>query len=103
MPTKFKKGQALSELAVGMLAFALVASAVIGFALYIGKALEMQRTLRAEAGRGALHSIGGPGSYSSASDSKRMRVEPLAGEYIFGSTEVDIKENVYIPKMGVLK
>ena len=50
----FRRGQAFMEMALGMFAFALVLAALFGCADYILCSLEMQRTLRAEAGRSAL-------------------------------------------------
>ena len=102
-PGRLSRAQALVEMAVGMLALALVASALVCFSLYIAKSLDMHRRIRGSAGSGALYSQGGPGSYSSASDSDTVRVEPLAAEYIFGSTEVKVKEEVYIPNMAIAR
>jgi hypothetical protein len=45
MATK-RRAQALIELAVGMFAFALVISALTGFAVWIAKSLKMQNSLR---------------------------------------------------------
>ena len=45
-----RRGQALMELAVGMFAFALVVTALCGFAVYIAKSLKMQNSLRTGAG-----------------------------------------------------
>ena len=98
-----RAGQALVEMAAGMLALALVASALVGFSLYIAKSLDMHRKLRGSAGRGALYSQGGPGSYSSAADSETVKVEPLAAVYIFGSRDVKIREEVFIPNMAIAK
>ena len=50
-------GQAFMELALGMLALALVLSALFGFTAYILSSLRMQCDIRAEAGRGALNSF----------------------------------------------
>ena len=84
------------ELALGMLALALVLSA------YILNSLRMQREIRAEAGRGALNSGGGEESYSSKIADDTVEVEPLAATYIFGSSEVEVKEEVHIPSMSGL-
>ena len=95
-------GQAFVELALGMLALALVLSALFGFTTYILSSLKMQRHLRADAGRGALNSGGGEESYSSKTAADTVEVEPLAATYIFGSSEVEIKEEVHIPAMSGL-
>lgn len=98
-----RRGQALVELALGMFAMALVAASLVGFAMYIAKGLEMQRSLRSRAGASALNSVGGTGMYSSVSDHGVVEVEPLAAEYIFGKERVRVSEEVHIPKMGVMK
>ena len=95
-------GQAFMELALGMLALALVLSALFGFTAYILSSLRMQRDIRAEAGRGALNSGGGEESYSSKIADDTVEVEPLAATYIFGSSEVEVKEEVHIPSMSGL-
>ena len=95
-------GQAFVELALGMLALALVLSALFGFTAYILSSLKMQRHLRADAGRGALNSGGGEESYSSKIADDTVEVEPLAATYIFGSSEVEVKEEVHIPAMSGL-
>jgi len=41
-----RRGQALMELAIGLLALAIVVSALCGFAVYIVKSLEVQNALR---------------------------------------------------------
>ena len=95
-------GQAFMELALGMLALALVLSALFGFTAYILSSLKMQRHLRADAGRGALNAGGGDESYSSKIADDTVEVEPLAATYIFGSSEVEVKEEVHIPAMSGL-
>ena len=95
-------GQAFMELALGMLALALVLSALFGFTAYILSSLRMQRDIRAEAGRGELNSGGGEESYSSKIADDTVEVEPLAATYIFGSSEVEVKEEVHIPSMSGL-
>ena len=97
------RAQALVEMALGMFALALVASSLVCFSHYIAKSLDMHRKLRSSAGRSALYSSGGPGLYSSASDSDTVRVEPFAAEYIFGSTDVKVREQVFIPNMWIAK
>ncbi len=88
------------ELAMGMLALALVLAATFGFIEYILSSLEIQRTLRARAGRAALTSSGGDGTFISSRDSDTVRVEQLAADYIFGSRSVPVKESVHLPPMG---
>ena len=94
-----RRGQALVELAVGMLAVSLVLSALFAFSNYILSSLAEQRSLRAEAGRSALNATGGDESYVSAMKTTTITVSPMAADYIFGSREVDIKEEVHIPVM----
>lgn len=98
----FGKGQAFIEMALGMFALALVLAALFGFATYILRSLEMQRDIRAEAGRDALESGGGDESYSTKAAYDVVEVEPLAATYIFGSSEVEVKEEVHIPAMAGL-
>lgn len=97
-----RRGQAFMELALGMLALALVLSAIFGFASCILSSLRIQRDLRADAGRSALSAIGGEESYSSKHDHDVVEVEPFAATYIFGSSEVEVKEEVHIPAMSGL-
>lgn len=103
MGIRLRRAQAMVELAVGMLALALVVAALIGFTTYILGSLEMQRSLRAEAGRSALNAPGGDDVFSSKSDRDTVEVEPLAAEYIFGETQVPVKEEVHIPAMAGLE
>ena len=95
-------GQAFVELALGMFALALVLSALFGFTTYILSSLKMQRNIRADAGRGALNAGGGDESYSSKVADDTVEVEPFAATYIFGSSEVEVKEEVHIPSMSGL-
>jgi len=92
-------GQALMEMAMGMLALALVLSALFCFTMYILSSLDMQKDLRADAGRDALEAGGGDESYSSKTASDVVEVEPFAADYIFGSTQVEVREEVHIPAM----
>ena len=52
-----ERGQALVELALGMLALALVTSALAGFAVYMVKSLEVQNSARSSkpVAGGAVH------------------------------------------------
>lgn len=79
-----KRGQALMELAVGMFALALVISALCGFAVYIGKSLKMQNSLR--------NGIGG-----TASKNDSVEVGKFASEFIFGTDKLAIHEKVVMP------
>ena len=97
-----RHGQAFMEMALGMLALALVLSALFGFTSYIMSSLEMQRDLRAEAGKGALEAAGGDESYSSKTAHDTVEVEQFAANYIFGSSEVEVNEEVHIPVMSGL-
>ncbi len=99
----FRNGQAFMELAIGMLALALVLSALFGFTMYILHSLEIQRDLRADAGKGALEAGGTDESYSSKKGEKAVEVEPLAATYIFGASEVEVKEEVHIPPMAGMR
>ncbi|MBQ6135753.1 MAG: hypothetical protein IJI73_00095 [Kiritimatiellae bacterium] len=96
-----RPGQAFVELALGMLALALVLAAAFGFMEYILGSLEMQRTIRAKAGRSALNGHGGDESYASVVEHDTVVVEPLAADYIFGETEIEVREEVHIPNMGI--
>ena len=97
-----RRGQAFVEMALGMLALALVLSALFGFTTYILRSLEMQRDLRADAGKGALEAGGGDESYSSKVSHDVVEVEPFAAAYIFGSSAVEVREAVHIPAMAGL-
>ena len=95
-------GQAFMEMALGMLALALVLASLFGFTSYILSSLEMQRDLRADAGRGALEAGGGDESYSSKTAHDGVEVEQFAADYVFGSSEVEVQEEVHIPAMAGL-
>lgn len=99
---RLRRGQAFMELALGMLALALVLASLFGFSMYIFSSLDIHRDLRAEAGTAALNSGGGEEAYSSKIAGDSVRVEPLAAEYIFGSGKVEIREEVHIPAMSGL-
>ena len=101
MATKVRRGQAFVELAIGMFALALTFAALIGYATYIVGALDMGRRLRAEAGTDAMGSVGGDGAFAHATDAGAIEMEPMAAEYIFGSEEVEVKEEVHLPVMGI--
>ena len=96
-----RPGQALMELAVGMLALALVLSALFSFAAYVVSSLEMQRSLRAEAGRKAMNAAGQ--GFATAKDSDTVELEQFAADYLFGENELKIEEEVQMPNMGVVR
>ena len=93
-------GQAMIELALGMFALALVLAALFGFAAYILSSLDMQRTIRREAGVKALNGFGT--GYATAAKRDTVEFEPLACEYIVGSEQLPVKESVEMPDMGGL-
>lgn len=101
MGIKASRGQALVELAVGMFVVALVLGGLLAFGKYIVESLDAQRTMRAEAGERALGSVGGDDAYSSSSLRMTITVSPMAADHIFGSTEVEVKEDVHIPVTGI--
>jgi hypothetical protein len=96
-----RRGQAFLEMAVGMLATALVVAALFGCTYIILGSMEMQRELRAKAGRAAMATTGGDESYASAKDAETITVETFAAEYLFGATEVEVREEVHMPAMGL--
>lgn len=103
MGTEFRRGQALIEMAMGMFALALVLASLFGFIAYIVTSLDMHRDLRADAGRAALNSVGMGESYSSKISKDTVEIEPFAAEYVFGSQEIEVKEEVHLPSMGIQK
>lgn len=92
-----RRGQAMMEMAAGMFTLALVLGAIVAFALYISRAIELGKSARSDAGRAALNGTGPGGVTLDRSD--KIEVDSLAAEYIFGSGEVPVKEKVYIPNM----
>ena len=94
-----QRGQALMELAVGLFALSLVLAALIAFTSYILSSLDMQRTIRREAGTRAISSIGS--AYSSSSKNDTIEVDSLAAEYVFGKESVHVHEQVQMPAMGI--
>lgn len=103
MAIKTRRAQALVELAVGMLALALVLASLIGFTSVIVGSLDMQRSLRVDAGKTALNAPGGDDVFSSNKEHDTVVVEPFAAEYIFGDTRVPVKEEVHLPAMAGLE
>ncbi len=98
---KLRSAQALVELALGMFCIALILAALFAFLHYIVSSMNMSRDVRARAGRAALVSAGWEESYSSSSQSDTVTVSPMAAEYIFGTTQLEIKEEVHIPNMRI--
>ena len=87
MATDAKRGQALVELAVGMFAFALVVSALCGFAVCIVKSLKMQNSLR----------------MGNSSQSETVKFDSFAAKHVFGTDSLRLKERVVMPPMTILK
>ena len=94
-----RRAQALVELTLGLFAVSLVLAGLLAFLFYIVSSLDMARSVRTEAGRAAMGSQGMDGDYSSQVKSDTVRVSPMAAEYIFGSQEVEVREEVHIPNM----
>jgi len=88
MATK-RSGQALMEMAIGMLGLALVVSALCGFTLYIDRSLTLQNFLRED------------GSTNTKSDS--VEVGEFAEKYITGESDMNIRERVVMPQRIILK
>ena len=101
MDTSLRKGQAFIELSVGMFVLALVLSALFAFASVIVHSLNMQRSLRRQAGAAALNSVGLSGSSSSAAAADTVEIDPLPATYIFGSQRVTVSGEVHIPRMRI--
>ena len=100
---RFRRAQAMIELAFGMFALSLVIAVLIAFANYILTALDLQRPMRADVGRSALELSGESGSMVRKTKSDSVEVEPLAAEYVFGDNRVKIREKVALPQMnGIL-
>lgn len=99
-----RRGQAFYEMAIGMFALALVVSALCLFTRCIVRSLEMQRSLRAEAGCQAFHSIGAGDNefYVSAAENDSIEIPSFAAEYIFGTDRLNVHEEVHIPPMAGL-
>ena len=89
------------ELAMGMFAIALVLSALFTIANYALKSMEIQRTIRADAGRSAMTATGA--GFITRSGKDRVEVERFAEEYVTGSSTLKIEEKVSMPGMGLLK
>ena len=82
-----RRGQALVELACGMIALALVVSALCTFAVFIVRGLKAQNSL------------------ARPSDEKAFTVEtgPFAAEHIFGTEKFRKSERVKMPPPTLLR
>jgi len=76
MTAHTKRGQALMELAVGLFALAFLVSALVTFALYIVRSLEIQNHLRGNA-RGV---------------SDKIELKGFAADQVFGVRNLHIRE-----------
>ena len=81
-----RRAQALMELAVGMFAFALVVTALAGFAVYIAKSLKMQNSIRVGA--------------STQTDS--VEFSTCGAKYVFGAEKLTIRESVTMPSRTIV-
>jgi len=73
MRIRLRRAQAMVELAMGMLALAMVVSALCGFAVYIARSLEVQN-----AARSGARKVGGSvdvGIYIGGYTVERLKVE----------------------------
>ena len=77
MSTRTRRGQALIELAVGMLTLALIVSALCVFVRYITRSLEIENHIRA------------PGQ---ATHTAEVQLDDFAADKVFGTRTLDIKE-----------
>lgn len=82
-----RKGQALTELAIGVFALALLVTSLCAFAEYIVKSLKMQNSLRV----------------GSSSQQDQVKLNDFAAEKVFGTSELKIKEKVEMPSMIIMK
>ena len=89
------RGQALVELAIGMVAVALVLSALFSFAKCILAALDIQRDIRADAGKEAFSSSSG----GSKSETRTVALSGPAEREIFRGGAAKLKDSVYLPPM----
>lgn len=96
-----RRGQALVELAIGIFAVALVLGGLFAFTRYILVSRELSRGARAKAGRAAMGAHGPDESYSSVVRRDTITLSPMAADYVFGTKEVEVRESVHIPAMGL--
>ena len=82
-----RRGQAFVELAVGMLALAIVTSALTVFAVYIATSLRVQNSLR------------GPASQPN----KLIKLDDFAMRHFGGDDAIKMDERVVMPPLEVAK
>ena len=82
-----RRGQALTELAFGMFAFALVVSALTTFAVYIARSLRVQNSARGPAPERA----------------EPVETGAFAAEWLFGTGRLKIEERAVMPATTILK
>lgn len=83
-----KRGQALMELAAGMLTLALVVTLLASFAVFIAKSLSAQNGLR--------HGSGG-----TSTKSDTVAVGDFAAKWLFGTDTLKVKERVVLPTTAI--
>ena len=72
--------------AVGMFAFALVVTALCGFAVYIAKSLKMQNSLRTGA----------------STQTESVEFTTFGAKYVFGAERLKIRESVSMPGTAIV-
>ena len=82
-----RKGQAMMELAVGMLALAILVSALCAFAVYIARSLEVQNSLR------------GP----EPKMNKPVKLDDFAVRHFAGKDQIKMEEKAVMPPLEVRK
>lgn len=82
-----RRGQAMMELAVGMLALAILVSALCAFAVYIARSLEVQNSLR------------GP----EPKMNKPVKLDDFAVRHFAGKDHIKMEEKAVMPPLEVRK
>lgn len=82
-----RRGQALTELAVGMFTIALLASVVCAFTVYIVKSLRMQNSVRSASPEGGAV----------------VEVDDFAARHALGTTQLTIDNWKPMPLTSILK
>jgi len=82
-----RRGQAFMELAIGMLALAIVTSALTVFAVYIATSLRVQNSLR------------GPAPQPNV----RIKLDDFAMRHFGGDDSIKMDERVVMPSLEVVK
>ncbi len=85
--TAGRRGQALMELAAGMLALAIVVSALCTFSIYIVRSLELQNALRS----------------GSPKPNNPIKIEYFAVRHFTGKDTIKMDEHVVMPPLEVVK